>query len=219
MNTSDSDNQQGRTFDWESANLRIAVTNAILAGLDEPNQEELEQIWARRAALLAQSLVQEEEGEQIKLVLIQLGREIYGLDAQHVFEIRPAELITPVPRMPDWVAGVINLRGRILSVLDLRRFFGLEQAEPGNEDELSPGPDLVIVETPSMEVALLADDVLAVESLPRNRVQVATDIVRGIRPEYVHGVVEHRGGERLLVVLNLVTLLADERLIIHEEIV
>jgi purine-binding chemotaxis protein CheW len=218
MNTNNSSTQQGRTFDWGSARRRIAVTNAILAELDEPAPEVLEQIWARRAALLAQTPVQEEEGEQIKLVLIQLGCETYGLDAQYIFEIRPATQITPVPRVPDWVAGVINLRGRVLSVLDLRRFFGLAQAEARDENEMSPGPDLVIVETPSMEVALLANEVLDVEVLPASRVQDATDIVRGIRPEYVRGVVERQDGDGLLVVLDLATLLADERLIVHEEI-
>jgi purine-binding chemotaxis protein CheW len=219
MNDRNSGNQHGRTFDWESARLRIAVTNAILAGLDEPAPGVLEQIWERRAALLAKMSVQEDEGEQIKLVLIQLGRETYGLDAQHVFEIRPANQITPVPRVPDWVAGVINLRGRVLSVLDLRRFFGLAPAEAHDEDEMSPGLELVVVETPSMEVALLTDDVLDVEALPASRVQDATDIVRGIRPEYVRGVVERQDKAGMLVVLDLVTLLADERLIVHEEIV
>lgn len=218
MSTSSPNTQQERTFDWESARLRVAVTNTILAELDEPAPEILEQIWARRAALLAQAPVQEDEGEQIKLVLIQLGRETYGLDAQYVFEIIPAKQITPVPRVPDWVAGVVNLRGHILSVLDLRRFFGLAQAEASDEDEMSPGPDLVIVETPSMEVALLANDVLDVEMLMANRLQNATDIVQGIRPEYVRGVVERQDEGGLLVVLDLVTLLADEQLIVHEEI-
>ncbi len=219
MNDRNSENQQGRTFDWESARLRIAVTNAILAGLDAPAPEILEQIWARRAVLLAQAPVQEDEDEQIKLVLIQLGRETYGLNAQYVFEIRPARQITRVPRVPDWVAGVINLRGRVLSVLDLRRFFGLAQAETSEEEEVTSGPDLVIVETPSMKVALLTNDVLAVEALSASRVQNAADIVRGIRPEYVRGVVERRDGVGMLVMLDLVTLLADERLIINEEIV
>jgi len=219
MNASNSNTHEGRTFDWESARMRIAVTNAILAGLDEPAPEVLEQIWSRRAELLAQAPVQEDEGEQVKLVLIQLGRETYGLDAKYVFEIRPANQITPVPRVPDWVTGVINLRGRILSVLDLRRFFGLAPAEVSEEDEMSPGSELLIVKTPTMEVALLADDVLAVESLLANRVRDVTDIIRGIRPEYVRGVVERQDGTDLLVVLDLMTLLADEQLIVHEEIV
>ena len=214
-----------RTFDWEGVRQRIAAANAALAGLDETAPEIVRQIWAHRAAQLAEVPIEEDEGEQTDLVLIQLGREVYGLDAQHVCDIRPAEHITRVPRVPDWVAGVVNLRGRILSVLDLRCFFGLAQAEASGEGEATPGPDLVVIESPDMEIALLTDDALAVEVLSASQIQEASDTIRGIHPEYVRGVAERRrgdtptNGDGLLVVLDLPALLADERLIIHEEIV
>ncbi len=237
MNANSSGHEQKRAFDWEGARQRIAEANAVLAGIGEITPEMLEQILAQRAARLAQVPTQEDEGEQIELVLIKLGHETYGLDAQHVFEIRLAKQITHVPRVPDWVAGVVNLRGRILSAIDLRRFFGLPSAE-GNSTN-SPETDfgelgravagtahLVVVETPDMEVALLTDDVLAVEELPADRVQDATGTVRTIPPEYVRGVVAHKdgdistdGSDSMIVVLDLPALLADERLIVHEEIV
>ena len=62
-------------------------------------------------------------------MVIRLGREVYGLETDYVFDIRPLESITHVPRVPDWVAGVVNLRGRIISVLDLQRFLGLPPVE------------------------------------------------------------------------------------------
>jgi purine-binding chemotaxis protein CheW len=214
-----------RTFDWESVRQRIRAANAALAGLDETAPEIVQQIWAHRAAQLAEVPIEEDEGDQIDLVLIQLGREVYGLDAQQVYDVRPAEHITRVPRVPDWVAGVVNLRGRILSVLDLRRFLGLAQAETNGKGEATPGPDLVVIETPDMEIALVADNALAVEALSASQIQEASDTIRGIHPEYVRGVAERRDGDTLasgdglLVVLDLPALLADERLIIHEEIV
>lgn len=224
---------KARNFDWEGVHQRIAATNAALTGLDETAPEEMQQIWARRAAQLAKAPIQQEEGEQIDLVMIQLGREIYGLEARYVYDIRPAEHITRVPRVPDWVAGVVNLRGRILSVVDLRRFFGLPraetrdlaQAETSDERGATFGLDLVVVETPDMEIALLADDALAVEALPASQVQEAADAIQGICPEYVRGVAKRQSGnlptngDGLLVVLDLLALLADERLIIHKEIV
>jgi purine-binding chemotaxis protein CheW len=216
---------EARTFDWEGVRQRIAAANAALAGLDETAPEIVQQIWAHRAAQLAEVPIEEDEGDQIDLVLIQLGREVYGLDARQVYDVRPAEHITRVPRVPDWVAGVVNLRGRILSVLDLRRFLGLAQAEASGKGEATPGPDLVVIETPDMEIALLADDALAVEALSAGQIQEASDTIRGIHPEYVRGVAERRDGDTLasgdglLVVLDLPALLADERLIIHEEIV
>lgn len=228
MNENGPDTEQGRSFDWESIRQRVTEVGRALEKSVEISPEEMRQIWARRAAELARAPVEEDESEQVKLMLIRLGREIYGFDARYVFSVRPAELITCVPRVPDWVTGVVNLRGRIFSVVDLRRFFDLPPAE-ANDDETEPGGSvshLVVVETPDMEIALLADEVLTVESLPTSQMQDVTGTVRGLRPEYVQGVIARQGedtdaGESssMVVVLDLLALLADERLIVHEEIV
>jgi len=213
MKTTQNPKTAARSLDWEGVRQRIAAIQAALADSDEVAPEVLQQVWARRAAQLAQVPAPEEAGAQLELVLVRLGREVYGLDAQYVHDIRPLEHLTRVPRVPVWVAGVVNLRGRILSVLDLGRFFGLPREEENTAC-------LVHVETPEMELALLVDDVLDVESLPASRVQEATDTIRGLRPEYMRGVAGREGGgDGLLVVLDLPALLADERLIVHEEIV
>jgi purine-binding chemotaxis protein CheW len=227
MNSSDPTNGQERGFDWDSVRQRIAAVNAALEKTDEIPQEVLEEIWARRAAELAKVPAEEDETEQTKLVLVRLGREIYGFDARNIFSIKPAELITYVPRVPDWVTGVVNLRGRILSVVNLRRFFRLPPAEGNGENDSDSAEGMaymVVVETPTMEVALLVDDVLTVDTLLTSQMQDVTGTVRGLRPEYVRGVVtrtdeEAEGNGTMVVVLDLPALLADERLIVREEIV
>ena len=167
----------------------------------------------------------------MSLLLIRLGREIYGLDAQYVDRVEPVgeNRITHVPRVPDWVVGMVNLRGRVLSVVDLARFFGLPAKEPepqqGNLDQQG-GSYLVVVETPHMQVALLADGVLAVEAIPTLNIQETMGTVRGLRPEHVRGVSERKtnlvtpdnGSNSIIVVLDVPALLADERLTIHEEV-
>ena len=199
------------------------MNSITLTGSDRATPDMVQQIWDRRAAQLAQVPDREDQGEQIELVVIQLGRERYGLDARLVFGIKQVEQVARVPRVPEWVVGVVNVRGRILSVVDLRRFFGLPAAEPG--EVIKEGSHLVIVETPEMELALLTDGVLAVEKTPVNHIHNTTNTVRGLRPGYTRGVVEFKGGEpttngkTLVVVLDLPVLLADERLIVREEIV
>jgi purine-binding chemotaxis protein CheW len=202
-------------FDWEDIRQRIAAAGAALSGMGQLAPEVVQEILERRAAQLAEVPLQEEEGERIELALIRLGSEIYGLEVRYVFDIRPVEQITRVPRVPDWVAGVVNLRGRILSVLDLQRFFGLPPAERDGDGFL------VVVETPDVEVALLADDVLAVEVLPTSQVQDVADTIRGLPPEYVRGVAElgGNGDGPMMVVLDLPALLADKKLIVREEII
>lgn len=223
--TGSSDWQEGG-FDWEAAHRRIAAVEAVLAGVGEATPEAKERIWARRAAQLAKAPVEEDAGERVALLVVRMGREVYGINVQHVHDIRSAGQVTPVPRAPDWVVGVVNLRGHILSVIDLPCFFGLARdGHNGNGNgNGTEGPYLVVVEVPEMEVALLVDEVMAVEMFSTNRVLGTSDTIRGITPEYVHGVIDSGQGETssdgmgLLVVLKLPVVLSDERLIIHEEI-
>lgn len=206
-------------LDWEGVHQYVAADSAALNDLEEASPELMEQVWARRAERLAQVPVKRDEGEQIQLVLLRLGREVYGLDVQYVFDIRPVEHITRVPRVPDWVAGVVNLRGRIFSVIDLQCFLGLaraEDTEPSSNGEATNC--LVVVETPEMELALLADEALPMETVTVDRIQDATSAIRGIGPEYMRGIAERQSGD-LMAILDLPTLLAGKQLIVHEEIV
>jgi purine-binding chemotaxis protein CheW len=205
-------------FDWDGIRQHIATISAALEQSDEAAPEVMERVWARRAERLAEIPAKPDEGEQIQLVLLRLGREVYGLDAQYVFDIRPVEprSVTRVPRVPNWVAGVVNLRGHILSVIDLHRFLGLSPAE--STDNSTALHFMVVVETPDMELALLADQVLPMEMVPMSRIQDATGTVRGIRPEHMLGIADRSNGDSM-VILNLLALLADKQLIIHEEII
>ncbi|OGO66816.1 MAG: hypothetical protein A2029_08415 [Chloroflexi bacterium RBG_19FT_COMBO_47_9] len=178
----------GSPVDWEAIRRKVLDSSARLVWMDEVNQDVLEQTWARRAIQMAQGIEDGESGEQIQIAVIRLGREIYGLDTDYIHDIRQLDNITRVPRVPGWVAGVVNLRGRIISVLDLHHFLGLPPIENKSESESSPR-HLVVVGTPTMELALLVDGVLAIESLPTNQIQEATSAVRSIQAEYMRGIV------------------------------
>lgn len=211
--------------DWDTLRQQVLASSARLTWMDDVPQEVLEETWARRAVQVAQALEQEDGGEQIKVVVVRLGREVYGLETDYVFDIRSVESITRVPRVPDWVAGVVNLRGRIVSVLDLQSFLGLPPTE--NEAELeSVSRQLVVVGTPAMELALLVDEVLAVETFPVSRVQDATGTVRTVQTEFMRGILRRTeedaqdGADKtLMVILDLPALLAEKRLIVHEDLI
>jgi len=104
-------------IDWNIVHRRLTESSARLAWMDDLTDEALQQAWIRRAAQVAQTLQEQEQGEQVEVAVIRLGREQYGLEVQYIFDIRMEENITRVPRVPDWVAGVVNLRGQILSVV------------------------------------------------------------------------------------------------------
>ena len=171
------DSQQRGGFNWDEMRNHVSRASKALDGIGEMSPELLEQIWAQRAAKLAQVPAADAGAKRVELVLVRLGREIYGLDARYVWEIKPLGDITPVPRVPPWVAGVVNRRGRIYSVVNLQCFFNLPAGES------SRSPQLLIVETPEMELALQADDVLSIESISVAQIEAATGTVRSRTPE------------------------------------
>jgi purine-binding chemotaxis protein CheW len=215
---------QKKATDWQQIYQKLAEASMRLTDSDELTPDELERAWAKRAELIAKENEEEEKGEQIEVVLAQIGREFYGVEVQYVYDIRPLQTVTRVPRVPAWVAGVVNLRGRIMSVLNLAAYLGLEQLEE------APDRRLLVVETNGMELALLVDSVLAIEPIPFSQIQEAVGAVRGIRAEYVRGLVVRDLGKartaeqgitsdnEMLVILDLPTLLADPALIVREEV-
>jgi len=219
----------GAHVDWNIVHKRLTESSARLAWMDDLTDEGLQQAWTRRADQVAQALQEQEEGDQVEVAVIQLGRERYGLEVQYIFDIRLEENITRVPRSPEWVAGVVNLRGQILSVVNLQRYLGLLASEKAPE----AGPrHLLLVQTPQMELALLVDEVISIQNLPVSHIQEAASVVRGLPAEYVQGVYINNdaGGDKtlpsedsentpMLMILNLPAMLADKKLIVQEEIV
>ncbi len=180
------------------------------------DRKQIERIWAQRASQMAQVVTQEESGEHLAVALIRLGRELLGLEVGYVHDIRTKEALTRVPRVPEWVAGVTNLRGRIFSVINLRLYLGLPAA-PQQEGE----GILMVVQTPALEVIFLVDDVPGVEVLPVRKDLAGDSLIHHLRAEYVRAVVERRNSpadQRHITVLNMEALLADTRLIVHEDL-
>lgn len=138
------------------------------------------------------------DDEVYKLLIFRFGKEQYGIDVDVVTGVRPVDKITRVPGVPSYYRGVINVRGQIISVLDLRRFLGLEISD-------SPASELVLIQADNLSLALLTDRVEEVQ-------WVARDTVESIDMRFARGVTANR-----LVILDTAYLLADERLIIGRE--
>lgn len=211
-----------RVVDWDAVRRQIDQVNQKLASGEEISQAALEQAWARRSAQISKKIQEEQQGEVVKAAIISLGDELYGLDVQYIFDIRVLERITFVPRVPAWVLGVVNWRGRILSVIDLRRFLGLP-ANKGAETRTNTAQHLVVLQAGEMEVGIQADEVFLIDSIPVSKIDTSDGVVRAIKPEFVNGLFIRAGQEtknqmEIVVLLNLPALLADPRLVIRDEI-
>ncbi len=129
---------------------------------------------------------------------VKLGTEDYGIDTTQVREIIRMREITPIPRQPPYVEGVMNVRGVIIPVVNLKKRFGLQQDD-------SKHPHIVIVESAKGLVGMLVDSVSEVIRVPAQQVHPPPQVTKGIDGEYLRGIC--RLGDKLMIYLDLEKLL------------
>ncbi|AIQ24701.1 chemotaxis protein CheW [Paenibacillus sp. FSL E2-8871] len=134
--------------------------------------------------------------EDIKVIVFKLGSEEYGIEVEKVQTIERMMPITRVPKTYSFIKGVINLRGVVIPVIDLRGRFGIEEAEQTDQSRV------IIVSVNEMEVGFIVDSANDVIDLNRDSIDTPPDVVGGIKAKYLDGVAKI-GEERLLIMLNL----------------
>jgi len=143
-------------------------------------------------------------GDERQLVVFQLGAELYGVEISRVHEIIRLQSVTRVPKAPGFVEGVINLRGKVIPVVDLRRRFGLPTADHTRASRI------VVVELGDQVVGIVVDGVSEVLRVNTATVEPPSPVVAGIDSEYLHGIAKLT--DRLVILLDLDRILArDER--------
>jgi purine-binding chemotaxis protein CheW len=162
----------------------------------------------KRAQILARVPKGEAEAvEVLEVVEFLLAYEKYGIESSYIREVYPLKDLTPLVCTPAFVLGIINVRGQILSVIDLKKFFDLP------EKGLTDLNRVIIIRGENMEFGILADAILSIRLIPSSEIQPSLPTLIGIRADYLRGVT----GDRL-VVLNVTKILSDPRLIVHEEV-
>ena len=142
------------------------------------------------------------DGDILQLVTFNVGSEEFGVDILDVREINRMMEITRVPHAPDFVEGVINLRGQVIPVVDLRTRFRLGVVEHDKNTRI------VVVELREKVVGFLVDSVSEVLRIPRDLVEPPPPIVGSVDSEYIQGVVKLE--DRLLILLDLQKLLKSD---------
>lgn len=135
-------------------------------------------------------------GVEIKVIVFKLGQEEYGIEVDKVQTIERMMPITRVPKTLAFVKGVINLRGVVIPVIDLRGRFGIAEAEHTDQTRI------IIVAANEMEVGFIVDSANDVIDLNTDIIDSPPDVVGGIKAKYLQGVARI-SEERLLVMLNL----------------
>lgn len=151
-----------------------------------------------------QVLVEDEEGlNDDKYLLFQLHNEIYGINIADVTEIIEMQQITDIPDMPAFVKGVINLRGKVIPIIDLRLRFAME------ERDYDDRTCIIIVKTKDRSFGLIVDTVTEVEDIPQEQIsQPPSFKSEKIRENYISGL--GKVGEQVLILLDVHSILRDE---------
>lgn len=133
--------------------------------------------------------------EVLQLVTFRLGSEEFSMDILKVQEIIRHMDLTRVPRTPDFVDGVINLRGRVIPVIDLRKRFGM------SADERTSETRIIVADVNDSIVGLKVDAVSEVLRLPSDTVEPPPLLVKGTESDYIKGVGKLEG--RLIILLDI----------------
>lgn len=200
--------QQQTPIDWPKVYRRLEATRAGIERAWTPDAEETKRILKARALTLAR-----EPGEAIgvdgglEVVEFHLSYERYAFESLYVREVYVLESFTPLPCTPPFVLGIVNLRGEILSVVDLKRFFDLP------EKGLTDLNKLVVLRSGDMLLGILADAIAGVHRVPLADLQPSLPTLTGIREKYLKAVTPQR-----TVILDAEKLLMDESIVVQEQV-
>ena len=160
------------------------------------------QLSAAPGSATADALSADPAAGPIEFINFAIGNDQYGVDIMSVREIKEWSNVTHLPKQPDYVRGVLNLRGVVLPIIDLRCRFGQGLTE------CTPTHIIIIVQMEGRQLGLLADRVLDIVSFEQNEVQPVPSVARSSRARFLAGLVTVEGA--MIALIDLARLLSDE---------
>ena len=194
-------------INWHNIRQRLEAAHAAAQRTSAADPADVKSLLKARARALAIEPEQERATETLEIVEFRLAHETYAVDAGYVREVYPLENFTALPCTPAFVLGIMNVRGEILSVIDIRKFFGLP------ERGLTELNRVIVLESDSMLVGVLADSILGVRRIPVTGIQPPLTTLTGIRAKYVKGLTRDRA-----VLLDAEGLLSDQTIIVDDQV-
>jgi purine-binding chemotaxis protein CheW len=187
---------------------RLKAARATVERIWAPSADETQRILQARTLALAQEPSLEEAAvEGIEVVEFMLAYERYAVESRYVREVSYLESLTPLPCTPAFVLGIVNLRGEIIPVIDLKKFFDLP------EKGLTDLDKIIVLQSGKILFGILADTIVSVRRILLTCLHPSLPTLTGVRKNYLKGVTRER-----LVVLDAEKLLMDENIIVQEQV-
>ncbi|HAS17190.1 MAG TPA: chemotaxis protein CheW [Nitrospiraceae bacterium] len=195
-------------MDWEEIYRRIENVRLAIEQGFQPTGEVLQRILGERAKILAGGAEDKSErGEYLEVAEFLLAHERYAIETRHIREVYSVTDLTPIPCTPPFVFGIINVRGEIVSVIDIKKFFDLP------EKGITDLNKAIILQSKDIEIGILVDAVLGVRNIFITELEGGLPTLTGIREEYLKGITKERQ-----VILDAEKLLSDRRIIVDEKV-
>jgi purine-binding chemotaxis protein CheW len=200
--------RQRTPIDWQQVKQRLADTERALArGSDLDPDQRRAILGARAQALAARRPPAAPGGDSIEVVEFVLAQRRFAIDAAVVREVQALKELTGVPCTPPFVSGIINAHGRVIAVIDLKRFFEL------GESGLSDLNKVIILQQGETELGILADNVVGTSRMPLADLETPPTSPVGLHARCLRGVTAQQ-----VVVIDGSRLLADPDLVVDEEV-
>jgi purine-binding chemotaxis protein CheW len=181
---------------------------AVPAGTPQATPEEKRAVLRSRAKILAQEPAEKGETEESLAVLaFLLAHETYAIETRFIREGYPLTELTPLPCTPDYIFGIINIRGQILTIIDMKKFFDLP------ERGITDLNRVIVVQQEDMALGILADEIIGIRNIPEKGLSPPLSTITSLRAGYIKGVT----GEGLIL-LDMERFLSDRQLVVHEEV-
>lgn len=157
----------------------------------------------------AEMIIAEEDTQKGKFLTFSLGHEEYGIEIRHVIEIIGMQMITEVPELPPYIKGIINLRGKIIPVMDVRLRFKKEPREYNDRT------CVVVIEINEVAIGLIVDTVLEVLVIQEENIIPPPEVGKAFHNKYIRGI--GKVGSAVKLLLNCERLISDEETAVLSE--
>jgi purine-binding chemotaxis protein CheW len=196
-----------KTVNWEELHQRMDAARLALEENTSTTNETSRATLKQRARLLSNELTQTDTvQESIEVIVFTLASETYAIQSDSVLEAYPLKEFTPLPGVPSFIMGIVNIRGQIFSIINLKIFFSLPEKGLGQLNKL------IILRNNTMEFGILADEIIGVTTIPLASIQASPPTLSGVGAKYLLGVSTNQ-----IMIINAEKLLTDEQIIVYQE--
>jgi purine-binding chemotaxis protein CheW len=169
---------------------------------------EKKSILRERALKLAKKIdTGQRDGETLEVIEFTLAHEHYAVEMAYIKEVYALKDLTPVPCTPSHILGIINLRGQVISVTDIRGFFDLPKKEISDQFRV------LVLKNSNMELGILAESVLGERKVPLEDIQSQLVGSKAVSEGYIKGVTKER-----LIIMDMEKFLSDENIVVYQEV-